>query len=49
MKIIIEIKNPTVLEDYRDVHPDIIADDFINNPQCWLKDIESIEVIDLEP
>lgn len=44
MKIIIDITDPTVLEDYKDVHPDIIADDFINNPRCWLENIESIEV-----
>ena len=37
IEIKIIIKNPIVLEDYDDVDPELIVDDFINNTEGWLK------------
>ena len=36
MKIIIEINDPETLEEYADVHKDLIIDDFVNEPTAWI-------------
>lgn len=36
IRITLEVTDPELLEDYKDIHPELIADDFRNNPQAWL-------------
>lgn len=38
IKIIITITDEDIVRDYKDIHPDLIADDFRNNTNAWIKD-----------
>jgi len=40
MKIIIEITNQEIIESYKDVCEEIIADDFYDNPKAWIFNAE---------
>lgn len=45
-KIIFEIviTDKEILEDYKDVHRDIILDDFIRSPSLWIKNSAAVTV-----
>jgi len=44
IQILITIKDKETLEDYKDVHNELIAEDFINNPKAWFEVIDNIQI-----
>lgn len=45
IKITFNITDQETLENYRDIHEDLIISDFINNPKTWINIIDQIKVV----
>jgi hypothetical protein len=44
IQILITIKDKETLENYKDVHEDLIAEDFINNSKAWFEVMDDIQI-----
>lgn len=45
IQILITIKDKETLENYKDVHEELIAEDFMSNPKSWFEVINDIQIM----